>query len=254
MIARPTIPLPKVVSIACRRGEGHSPACLVRMGRPSTPDGLSSAGGQTNDMTVPSDRPEELDPLALLGAAFSEALDGVDVPAYILDIRGRLRWANLAAVRLVGDRRGQSYLSFVADDARDRAKDHFAREIVGGLPTSYEGAAVDCAGQRVPLRISAAPLRDGGQTLGIFALAVRVSDGLGVPANGDRPLTRRQVEILRLLADGSGTHGISCELGIAVETVRNHIRALLRRLGVHSRLEAVAEARRQGLLGGRADE
>jgi PAS domain S-box-containing protein len=223
------------------------------MGRPSTP-GLSSAGWQTNQMTAPSDRPEKLDPLALLGAAFSEALDGIDIPGYILDATGRVRWANTAAIRLVGDRRGQSYLSFVADDARDRAKDHFARKIVGGFPTSYEVAVVDRAGQRMPLRVRAAPLRDEGRVVGVFGLALPVNDGLAIPADDNRPLTRRQVEILRLLADGWSTQGISSELGIATETVRNHIRALLRRLGVHSRLEAVAEARRQGLLQGRADE
>jgi DNA-binding NarL/FixJ family response regulator len=223
------------------------------MGEAFDPGPLLPQARQTTDMTPSSHHPEDLDPLPLLGAAFSEALDGIDIPGYILDAAGRLRWANLAAIRLVGDRRGQLYLSFVADDARDRAKDHFARKIVGGLPTSYEVAVLDRAGQRVPLRISAAPLRDGRRVVGIFGLAVPVSDGLAIAADSNRPLTRRQIEILRLLADGLSTQGISSELGIAVETVRNHIRALLRRLGVHSRLEAVAEARRQGLLRGRAD-
>jgi DNA-binding CsgD family transcriptional regulator len=41
---------------------------------------------------------------------------------------------------------------------------------------------------------------------------------------------------------------MATRLGISQETVRNHIRSLLRELGVHSRLAAVAEAQRQGLL------
>jgi DNA-binding CsgD family transcriptional regulator len=42
---------------------------------------------------------------------------------------------------------------------------------------------------------------------------------------------------------------IADALGISRETVRNHVRGILRTLGVHSRLEAVVEAHRRGLLG-----
>jgi DNA-binding NarL/FixJ family response regulator len=56
-------------------------------------------------------------------------------------------------------------------------------------------------------------------------------------------LTPRQAEILRLLERGHSTNQIAHELHLSLETVRNHIRHLLRALGVHSRLEAVAVAR-----------
>jgi DNA-binding NarL/FixJ family response regulator len=62
------------------------------------------------------------------------------------------------------------------------------------------------------------------------------------------------VEVLHFLAEGSSTEAIATGLGIAVETARNHVRSLLSRLGVHSRLEAVAEARRRGLLKSGEDE
>ena len=61
-------------------------------------------------------------------------------------------------------------------------------------------------------------------------------------------LTPRQREVLALLAEGASTTQIATTLGLADETVRNHIRQLLRRLGVHTRLAAVAHARREGLL------
>jgi DNA-binding NarL/FixJ family response regulator len=54
--------------------------------------------------------------------------------------------------------------------------------------------------------------------------------------------------VLALLAEGASTPQIASALGLAEETVRNHVRQLLRRLGVHSRLAAVAYARRNGLL------
>jgi DNA-binding NarL/FixJ family response regulator len=54
--------------------------------------------------------------------------------------------------------------------------------------------------------------------------------------------------VLRLLDAGASTDQIATELTLSKETVRNHIRQVLRALGAHSRLEAVALARRQGLL------
>ena len=58
-------------------------------------------------------------------------------------------------------------------------------------------------------------------------------------------LTPRQAEILRLLEHGRSTRQIAEELHLSLETVRNHIRHLMRALGVHSRLEAVALARHE---------
>ena len=69
-----------------------------------------------------------------------------------------------------------------------------------------------------------------------------------LPALPARELTPRQAEVLRHLASGCSTDQIAARLGISVETVRNHIRDLLKRLGVHSRLEAVVEGRRRGLV------
>jgi PAS domain S-box-containing protein len=70
------------------------------------------------------------------------------------------------------------------------------------------------------------------------------------PETGPPPhLTARQHEVLRLLADGRPARTIAEWLGIAEATVRNHIRAVFLELGVHSQLEAVAQARRSGLLG-----
>jgi PAS domain S-box-containing protein len=52
-------------------------------------------------------------------------------------------------------------------------------------------------------------------------------------------LTRRQREVLRLLASGASTQGIAKKLFISPATARNHIHHILAKLGVHSRLEAV---------------
>lgn len=67
-------------------------------------------------------------------------------------------------------------------------------------------------------------------------------------------LTTREAEVLVLLADGVSTREIASRLFISVNTARNHVQRLIAKLGAHSRLEAVAVARRNGLLdgGGRA--
>jgi DNA-binding NarL/FixJ family response regulator len=63
-------------------------------------------------------------------------------------------------------------------------------------------------------------------------------------------LRTRELEVLALLAAGKPTEEIADELGLAVETVRSHVKSILRKLRVHSRSEAVALGRRRGLLGG----
>ena len=64
----------------------------------------------------------------------------------------------------------------------------------------------------------------------------------------EEPLTARELEVLRLLAGGASTSGSAELLGISTATLRAHVQAILRKLGAHSRLEAVAEAARIGLI------
>jgi DNA-binding CsgD family transcriptional regulator len=61
-------------------------------------------------------------------------------------------------------------------------------------------------------------------------------------------LTRREVEVLFLLADGSSSQAIAKRLSISRYTVRCHIQNALRKLGLHSKAEAVSFAFRHGLL------
>ncbi|MEW9550809.1 response regulator [Nonomuraea sp. NPDC050783] len=61
-------------------------------------------------------------------------------------------------------------------------------------------------------------------------------------------LTARERETLLLLAEGAGTDEIGERLGIARNTARNHVQHVLEKLGARSKLEAVAVARREGLL------
>ena len=69
-----------------------------------------------------------------------------------------------------------------------------------------------------------------------------------IPAGGWRPLrstlTTREWEIVDLLSEGASTEAIAERLVLSSSTVYTHVYRLLRKLGVHSRLEAVAAAQR----------
>lgn len=202
----------------------------------------------------PPRRPNaQTDPVALVGASILEALECIDLLAYVFDRRGALCWANKPLTRLIGDRVGHSFLNIVSPDTRPGAKAQFARKIVTGEATDYTLTVFDSGGQRARLRVRSAPLRRADREIvGVFGLALPAERQQGDPPERidvqDVQLTPRQMEVLRLLGEGLSTKAIASRLGIAVETARNHIRAVLRGLGVHSRLEAVVEGRERGLL------
>ncbi|MGH2675680.1 MAG: response regulator [Actinomycetota bacterium] len=61
-------------------------------------------------------------------------------------------------------------------------------------------------------------------------------------------LTDRELQVLRLVAQGKGNRDIAGELFISENTVKNHIRNILEKLQLHSRMEAVIYAVREKLL------
>jgi DNA-binding CsgD family transcriptional regulator len=62
------------------------------------------------------------------------------------------------------------------------------------------------------------------------------------------PLTPRETEILRHVAEGRSNRQVAVGLGIAEQTVKHHVSSLLRKLNASRRTEAVALAIRQGLV------
>jgi DNA-binding NarL/FixJ family response regulator len=62
------------------------------------------------------------------------------------------------------------------------------------------------------------------------------------------PLTPREQDVLRMLADGSDARAIARRLGISVNTCRGYVKNLLLKLDAHSQLEAVVIATNRGLV------
>ena len=129
---------------------------------------------------------------------------------------------------------------------------------------SFDMASRTKAGNPVWLNISILTFNGNGHgplTAHVFRdvtaareLLTIVNDRAGAAAGRKEPdpletaLTRRELEVLRLLGRGLNTKAASDELHVSSATVRNHVQNILGKLGVHSRLEAVAHATRHRLL------
>ena len=79
-----------------------------------------------------------------------------------------------------------------------------------------------------------------------FATMVKKTDEK--PTAAQPRLTEREMEVLRLVAKGRNNRDIAKELFISENTVKNHIRNILEKLHLHSRMQAVVYAVREKLL------
>jgi PAS domain S-box-containing protein len=176
------------------------------------------------------------------------------VPASLHDVQGHFVYVNEAAERASGISNaqwlGRHYTEPLPPEARENVEAQFRRAAELGEPTDFETAFVDATGQLRAVRAQHLPLRSGGAIVGVLILAFDVREPFADPVRLEREprLTPRQGEILELMADGLSTAQIAERLMLSTETVRNHVRRVLMELQVHTRLEAIAVARRLGLL------
>jgi DNA-binding CsgD family transcriptional regulator len=170
------------------------------------------------------------------------------VPAYILDRNGIVRWLNQAAVEHFGDLRGMRISQIVEPSYAELARREFTAKILGTAETTEASVAVRTVdGRSVRIDVSSTQLLHRGTVVGVFGLA----DPAELPARAQTEsvhLTPRQLDVLHHLAAGHSTETIAHALGIASDTVRNHIRGILSNLDVHTRLEAVIRGHELGLV------
>jgi PAS domain S-box-containing protein len=171
----------------------------------------------------------------------AEMLEHVNVPSYVIDATGIIRWVNPAAQRIVGDVRGLQFTSVVSPEDTHRARELFARKVVGAAQvTDSNLEVVGADGGRVGLEVSSVPLFRGEHVVGVFGTGLgpgRATSCASGPAahttpGGGARTTRARPSTTRIAQD----------LHLSSETVRNHIRHILKAVGAHSRLEAVAIA------------
>jgi len=184
-----------------------------------------------------------------LSAEIIDVLANVGAPVYVLDPHGIVRWTNARAIDLLGDLRGSHFTATVAPEAQAKTRVEFTKKMLGTARiTDFEAVEVLRTGEHVPVEIHSTVIEDGGRVVGVFGI---IDVGNQRPPAREAPpadLTPRQHEVLRLLARGCSTKQIAEMLSLSRETVRNHIRGLLRALRVNSRIGALVEGRRRGLI------
>jgi LuxR family maltose regulon positive regulatory protein len=148
----------------------------------------------------------------------------------------------------------------------ERARDHFENAIHlfgrSNAPVEAERARLDLARALHALGRTDAAEREARGALERLeevgaavesARARAVLDAICVsatkaPGRDDTPLTTRQMEVLRLVAEGFGDKDIAARLTLSEHTVHRHVANIYVRLGCSSRAAAVAQANRLGLL------
>ncbi len=137
-----------------------------------------------------------------------------------------------------------------------------ATEAIRALLKSEPGIGIIAHGERAERHLANAALQAGAsayiaRTAGTRELQRAVKAALdqesfvdpAVPPRGSRgKLTKRQREILQLLANGESTTVAARELDLSEETVKTHTKHALARLGARNRTHAVAIALRESLI------
>jgi PAS domain S-box-containing protein len=190
--------------------------------------------------------------LEALGGDLAGALEELPLLAAVLDSDGVVRWQNLSSRQRRGEIVGTRFAELVGDEDLQKYNELLERILCRGEPAEFTLTVRSPDGELVPVEISSSPIKDGGSVVGVFGLGrprASTPEAESEPASTEAsPLTERQLQVLRLLAEGSSTQQIATALSLSPTTVRNYIAHILAALGVHTRLQAVVTARRRGLI------
>jgi DNA-binding NarL/FixJ family response regulator len=127
----------------------------------------------------------------------------------------------------------------------------------GDLYDAIKAGAMGYLLKEIPVEEVAGAIRavNGGQSLISPSMASKLITEFATMRRGDDPrqvpaprLTERELEVLKLVAKGLANRDIAKQLYISENTVKNHIRNILEKLQLHSRIQAVAYALREKIL------
>lgn len=170
-----------------------------------------------------------------------ETLVRFDLPFVCFDGSGSAIHISRTATLLLARHR---HVDTIFESLRDAARELIERDrLLGDSPRPRVGSKVTDPG-------------DGGfwslhllRTRHDWPIAVAVSDGART-AHADahlrQRLTRRELEVASLVADGAPAKNVAAALSISVHTVRRHTEQVFRKLGVHSRAELTGVVMRGG--------
>jgi ATP/maltotriose-dependent transcriptional regulator MalT len=179
-------------------------------------------------------------------------------------------WVGLAALDVRGNTLSQPLLTILAQVRHHNATSRHTAEranqlwaaLAAGLDAQTLGAAEHAASRLAPEQLG--PLL-AAYAEGLAAVALEALQPLSAPPSshsaniplaalgtpapaGVESLSPREIEVLRLLADGASNPQIAEQLVISIHTVKAHVAKILDKLDVSSRHEAMLRARTLGLL------
>lgn len=190
---------------------------------------------------LPGDGLQILGPVHDASAALS-TLDMEDVSLVLVDL-DRVDGSGIETVRAI--RQGATHprvLGITGQHGDELAAGALAAGACGVVSSEPKGEALLASFRRALAGELVLP------AIHLSNLVDRLRGGRDATAAGRLDfLTGREREILRLLADGSSTMEIAKTLGIRPMTVQSHVKNILAKLGVHSKVEAVTLAWRLGL-------
>lgn len=182
------------------------------------------------------------------------AMEGLcSVVAVPVVVRRRVRGVLYGALRTpqpLGDRT----LTAAVAAARDVEQALVVREEASGLleAARAQPAPPDRSAVWEQVREAHAALRALAPRIGDPALRAELLDACGLltepPAPNGVQLAPRELDVLTCVAAGATNAATAERLGLRAETVKGYLRSAMRKLGTHTRGEAVAAARRAGLL------
>jgi PAS domain S-box-containing protein len=195
-----------------------------------------------------------------------EIVSSTSEPAFAVDLEGRIQAWNAAAEQLFGYPASEVLESCCWEvlAGRDLYGNDYCMKHCQLRQMAQQGRPVhpcvlvfrDAAGDPIEARVSLLVAPGGRTSAPVFVHLLSPVDSEGQEAgfrrvcadNRNARLSERELEVLGRLAEGMGTQEIAKALGLSPYTSRNHIQHILDKLQVHSRLAAVALARRLGLI------
>ena len=222
------------------------------------------------------DRAEESESTTRISGAHRRISRGTASPVLVTDGNWRIVTLNPEAERLLG---------YSSSEAKDRpcnallyGRDQFGNHIPPGQCDvglmvrrservhPFEFDVLSASGSMIRTACSVIVLHDGPECRIVHILTPISSAIEGKAASSKTPiadartaasspngaqrytLTAREYQVLRMLANGADCHHIADALFISLPTVRNHVHNFLRKMDVHSQVEAVSLAYREGLI------
>ena len=213
-----------------------------------------------------------MSPGRIQNEVFEQALDRAGDGAFANGPDGRVAVWNRAAERILGwsakEVLGRPCCEVLAGgDGRGNSLCYNGCDVMGqvrlGEPVEhFEMKSRTKGGRAVWLDVSIleAPVTNGNRPVAVHLfrditatkklleiVQERMASAAPSNGNGASGLTKREIEILRLMAAGANTKVLAERLHVSPATVRNHAQNIFAKLDVHSRLEAVAWANQHRL-------